>query len=132
MAIQQNLFKLEDKRDFKKYAQSTQAPFYEIQGENPDVYDLYDIKKYNTLIEDIDKVECEKIVKDFLKCAATRFIAFRFDKIAEFYAHQNKEVQEIMRRLALVIVDYHDALREGFATLDKDFQEHVGGSCECK
>lgn len=126
MGFQQNLFALEDKKDFQRYSQSFQSPFYEPTGDEPDINEIYDIRKYNLLLEDIDKVDCSEDVKRFLCLSATRFIIFRFDKIAEFYAHQGKDIQDIMKRLALVIVDFDSAIRNGFVKLDKNYQDMLG------
>lgn len=106
------------------YSKSVDAPQYEPTGEHVKISDLCDTKKYKELIQQIDKTEATQEEKDFLKAAATRFIAFDFRKIAEFYAGQaSDDVQTIMESLALVIIDYDDALKHGFVRLKKAIDE---------
>ena len=57
-------------------------------------------------------------VKRFLRLAAARHIVFNYGKIADYYAHADKELQELMEASALVIIDINNALAEGFARLD--------------
>ena len=51
--------------------------------------------------------------------AATRQHAFNYENIAEFYAHQDRDVQELMEQSALVIVDYNKAIENGYIKLTK-------------
>jgi len=56
--------------------------------------------------------------KKFLKLAASRFIEFNYESIADYYASANKEMQELMEKLALVIIDFDKAIEEGFVQLN--------------
>ena len=53
----------------------------------------------------------------FLKYAAARHLAFNYSKIADYYAHQGKEMQALMEKSALVIIDLNDAIANGYVTL---------------
>ena len=57
--------------------------------------------------------------RNFLKLAATRFVAFNYDCIADYYASASKEMQEAMESLALVLIDYNRAIELGFVKLNK-------------
>lgn len=51
-------------------------------------------------------------VKAFLIDAASRHMVFNYKRIADFYAGQPKEIQELMESLALVIIDFDRAIEE--------------------
>lgn len=86
----------------------------------PLVESLYDDEKYKNFVKKINKLKIEEDVKKFLILSATRFITFNFEKIAEYYCHTNKQIQEIMEDLALVIIDFDDAMEKGYIELSKD------------
>jgi hypothetical protein len=50
--------------------------------------------------------------------ATTRPIVFNYQKIAEFYPHQPAEIQELMEKSVLIIIDADDAIANGYATFD--------------
>ena len=111
----------------EKYTQAVNVPQYEITGAEPSLEECCDISKYKALCEEIDDTDgIEDDVRDFLKYAAARHIVFNYKNIAEYYAHAPKEVQELMERSALVIIDYDDALLNGYVRLSKALEEIVG------
>lgn len=57
--------------------------------------------------------------------ASKRHLVFDYGKIAEYYAHQNKEMQELMEKSALVIIDFNDAIKNGYVELRKEIMEYV-------
>ena len=59
-------------------------------------------------------------VKGFLMAAATRHIVFNYENIAEFYAHQDKDIQDLMEQSALVIIDYDKAIENGYIKMSKE------------
>ena len=60
-----------------------------------------------------------KKVKAFLKVAAMRHVVFNFRNIAEYYAHADAKVQRLMEKSALVIIDFEDAIRNGFVIVSE-------------
>ena len=58
-----------------------------------------------------------KDVHDFLMWASERHSIFNFSNIAEYYAHSDADMQSLMERSALVIIDFDKAVEEGFVTL---------------
>ena len=103
--------------DDNPYTTKINIPQYEIKGEEPKISELYNYEKTKELIEEINNSNITKEQKDFLIKAAQRHLAFNYSKIAEYYAHQNKEMQELMERSALVIIDYENAIKNGYAEL---------------
>lgn len=101
-----------------KYSQAVKVPQYEIVGEEPVVGQLVDLSKANQLKRNIEKADIPEEIKEFLRMAATRHMVFNYAKIAEFYPHQTKEVQELMEQSVLIIIDAEDAIANGFATFD--------------
>ena len=107
-------------QEVDRYTKKTNIPQYEITGKNPKTSELYDLDKYNELIEDIEQADISDEVKQFLKLAASRHIVFNYQNIAEYYAHADKDVQQLMEDSALVIIDYDDAIKDGFVRLSED------------
>lgn len=95
-------------------------PHYEITGEKPDLNELVDTTKADELLAEIAKADMPEDIKGFLRMAATRHYVFNYKKIAEYYAHADKNVQELMEASALVIIDFEDAIKNGFARLSED------------
>ena len=52
--------------------------------------------------------------------AAERHVAFNFQRIANYYAHAPADVQALMERSALVVIDYDQAIENGFVRLKED------------
>ena len=102
-----------------KYTMKTNIPQYEIKGEEPDISELVDTSKTKELLEEIKQSSVPTEVKQFLKFAAYRHLCFNYSKIAEYYAHADKETQELMEQSALVIIDFGDAIRNGFVQLSE-------------
>lgn len=102
-----------------KYTMKTNIPQYEIKGEEPDISELVDTSKTKELLEEIKRSNVPTEIKQFLKLAAYRHLCFNYSKIAEYYAHADKETQELMEQSALVIIDFGDAIRNGFVQLSE-------------
>lgn len=105
------------------YTTKINIPTYEVNGDEPTIEEMLDESKTNELIEEINKLNIDEIKKQFLRKAATRHYTFNYSNIAEYYAHQSKEVQEIMEKLALVIVDIKSAITNGYVELSNKLEE---------
>lgn len=79
----------------------------------------YNIKKYKELRAEIAKADIPEDVKTFLNFAATRHIVFNYHLIADYYATAPKEIQELMEKSGLVIIDFEDAIENGFVDLNE-------------
>jgi hypothetical protein len=106
-----------------EYSSQVDSPIYEPNRDKPLVSELYDAKKYKELKAAIIDSELSEEDKDFLIVAAQRHVVFDYSKIADFYAHSDKTVQELMEDSALVIIDFNKAIEKGFVKLYEDFQE---------
>lgn len=102
------------------YTSKVEAPKYEPSNEKPQFVELYDKTKFETLVEQIESSALNKEHKEFLKLAATRHIVFNYSKIADMYAHSEKEMQEHMENSALVIIDFEKAIELGFVRLSEE------------
>ena len=105
------------------YTSAINLPQYEPEGDCPDLEECCDLTKYNELRQKIESTKLKPEIKEFLLNAATRHIAFNYKTIANFYAHQSKEIQELMEDSALVIIDINDAIRNGYAELTSRLDE---------
>lgn len=127
------LFKEDEEEDEtlqdNPYTIKTDIPQYEIKGEEPLLEELINEDKTNELINKIKKSNISEENKQFLIKSAQRHLTFNYSKIAEFYAHQDKEMQELMEESALVLIDYKDAIKNGYVKLSKNL-EAIFEECE--
>lgn len=124
MSSKLNLFGIEgDKQE--KYSKKVNIPQYLPKGSKPSIHKLYNIKKYEQLMQHIESSNITPEEKEFLKLAATRHIVFNYADIADYYAHSSEEMQNLMEESALVIIDFNDAIANGFVKLDKRFLEYA-------
>ena len=105
------------------YTTKTDVPQYEVQGENPLITDLYDSEKSEELIVEIKQSNVSEKEKEFLIEAAKRHIVFNYKKIAEYYASATEEMQGLMEKSALVIIDIDNAIANGYVELSKNLEK---------
>jgi hypothetical protein len=105
------------KEEDKKYSSKIEAPIYEPRHKKPHILELYDKQKTTRLIREIEKSDIPLDEKMFLIEAARRHTVFNYEKIADYYAHSSKEMQNLMERSALVIIDFEKAIQLGFVKL---------------
>lgn len=105
------------------YTRKIEAPVYEPKGERPELNALFKEDKTKELLNQIEKSEAPEEVKNFLKLAAHRHTVFDYKNIAEYYAHADKSIQELMENSALVIIDFEKAIENGFVRLTKGIKE---------
>ncbi len=108
----------ESKED-QTYTSKIVPPVYEPKGPYPPVEDLYDEGKCQELLDEINAADLPEDVAEFLRAAATRHTVFKFRNIAEFYAHASEDVQDLMEKSGLVIIDFNKAIEYGFVKLTK-------------
>lgn len=116
------LFK-EDSSDESKYTKKVDVPLYEPKNKKPHVLELYDQNKTNQLIANIKASSVSEDDKKFLIESAKRHTVFNYEKIADYYAHSSKEVQELMEQSALVIIDFEKALVNGYVSLSEEIKK---------
>ena len=91
--------------------------YHPTSEEPPPVTTLVDRTKANDLIRQIGDVDLPPDVRDFLVAGAQRHLVFDYSRVAEFYAHAEPHVQRLMEASTLVIVDFEDAIHNGYVRL---------------
>jgi hypothetical protein len=105
------------------YTRKIEAPKYEPSNEKPNLTDLCNREKVQKFIDDIKASGLTEDEKSFLLIAAERHTVFDFRKIADYYAHANAEMQNLMEMSALVIIDFDKAIENGYVSLTKNIME---------
>ena len=100
------------------------------RGGGADISALVKTEKVEALISEIEQSHVSHEEKEFLKVSAYRHAVIDFDKVADYYAGASAEMQELMERQALVIIDYDDAIANGYATLNMSVAEFMGADDE--
>ena len=114
---QTNLFGREVQQEENKYSLKIQTPIYEPRNAKPHLLELCDKTKTSRLMKEIDASSISNEEKMFLIDASRRHNVFNYEKIAEYYAHSNKEMQELMEKSALVIIDFEKAIQLNYVNL---------------
>ena len=115
-----------DTGDGTQYSTKVEIPQYEPTGECPDIWELVDTAKADSFLEEINESKVNPEEKDFLIKATRRLYEFNYKKIAEYYAQATPEMQELMEHLALVIIDFDNAIAYGYAQLSAALEEMRG------
>lgn len=108
------------------YTQKTDIPHYDVVGFMVDIPDLVDTKKADEIIKEIDEANITIEQKNFLRLAAQRLNVFNYKMIAEYYAQTDENVQRLMEKLALVIIDIDNAIANGYVKLSKRLDALIG------
>jgi hypothetical protein len=116
---QGNLFghDFEPNKDDQKYSSKIESPIYEPKNKKPHLIELCDKSKTHRLIREIDMSNLSIDEKSFLIDAARRHNVFNYEKIADYYAHSSSEMQDLMEKSGLVIIDFEKAIQCGYVKL---------------
>ncbi len=116
---QGNLFGSEfaPKKEDQKYSSKIETPIYEPKNVKPHILELCDKSKTLRLLREIDTSNLPIEEKQFLIDAARRHNVFNYEKIADYYSHASKEMQQLMERSALIIIDFEKAIELGYVKL---------------
>jgi hypothetical protein len=106
----------------QKYTSKIEAPIYEPKNKKPHILELCDKSKSQRLIKEIQTSSLSEEEKSFLIDATMRHLVFNYEKIADYYAHASKEMQHLMERSALVIIDFEKAIQYGYIKLCDDIK----------
>lgn len=109
--------------DDKKYSTKIDASVYEPKNKKPHPIELVDKSKSQRLIQEIDKSGLSYDEKKFLIDASKRHNVFNYEKIADYYAHSSKEMQHLMERSGLVIIDFEKAIQLGYVKLCEEIKQ---------
>jgi len=116
----QELTQEEVQEEKLKYTRKIQIPIYEPKNRCPEVSELYDTTKRDELQKEIENEDLPDDLKDFLLSAAERHTSFNFSKIADFYSHVPIKYKKFFENSSLVIIDYDNAVRNGFVSYEKE------------
>lgn len=106
-----------------EYTAKIEAPLYTPHNVKPHVLEVYDMRKTNRLLREIALSNVLPEEKLFLTEAARRHTIFNYEKIADYYAHASPEMQDLMERSALVIIDFEKAIENGYVKLCDDIRK---------
>jgi hypothetical protein len=112
-----------DEDEENNYSRKIEPPTYEPSEIKPDYAHLVDKSKMQSLLNEIELSNINESDKEFLRLAAYRHLVFNYGRIADFYANSDKEVQELMERSALVIIDFDKAIEGGYIELSKTLND---------
>lgn len=119
-----NLFGKEfEPSEDNKYSSKIQAPIYEPKNQKPHIFELVDKSKTQRLIKEIEQSSLSSEEKMFLIDASRRHYVFNYEKIADYYAHSSKEMQHLMEKSALVIIDFEKAIQYGYVRLCEEIKK---------
>lgn len=117
----------DDEEQDETYTMDTNIPQYEPTGNVPNIRDIVDTEKATELMAEIESSGVSKEEKAFLMLAACRHYVFDYRGAAEYYAQAGEEMQRLMERSALVLIDVDDAIKYGYANLSEEIARMVSG-----
>lgn len=109
--------------DAKKYSSKVEAPIYEPKNKKPHILELFNDAKTKRIIREILSSDVSEDEKAFLIEAAKRHIVFHYENIADYYSHSSAEMQALIERSGLVIIDFEKAIQFGFVKLCEDIRK---------
>lgn len=118
------LFDLDIEHD-EKYLRKVNIPQYLPSETKPRIEELCNDDKTYKLVEEIKNSNLPENEKQFLIKSAQRHLVFNYSKIADYYAHSNKEMQELMEKSGLVIIDINDAIANGYVKLNTELKKLI-------
>ena len=114
--------KIAGNSDYKELL-DVSIPYYEPDEKKPDLDKLADFSDFDELNKVIDGLKLEEGLEKLLRARTAFFVDFNFQKIADYYAHSDKDTQEIMKKLGLVIVIPKEAYEMGMCDFRESFDE---------
>lgn len=98
-------------------------PYYTPAEKAPDVEELADTTETDEQAEKIANTKMPDRLRKVMLMRAAFFTEFDFQKIADYYYNADKETQELMKRLGLVIVMPKEAYEMGMCDFRESFDE---------
>jgi hypothetical protein len=96
-----------------------EIPFYTPSTIQPEITELANLDKTKSLIDKINLLDIPENLKEILKIRASFFTDFNFQKIADYYSSQDKNIKEVFEDLGMVILAPKEALKKGFIELQE-------------
>lgn len=114
--------KIASSGDYKELLEVS-IPYYTPAEDAPEVEELADLSDVDKLMERIANTKCDPELSKILQVRAAFFADFNFQRIADYYAHADKKVKELMKDLGLVIVMPKEAYERGMCDFRESFDE---------
>lgn len=105
------------------YSKKIKIPLYEPKGEKPEMAELFNRIKTESLLAAIASADLPDDLRFFLVSAAHRHTEFNYEHIAEYYCHADPDVQVLMESSALVVIDFDKAIEMGYVKLGDKVKE---------
>lgn len=126
-----------DESTAQKYTAKIEAPIYEPKKPAPDIRTICNDAKTRALLREIDEATVSEQEKSFLRLAAYRHAVFNYELAADYYAAASPEMQRLMERSALVIIDFNAAIENGYVKLCEEIktqflEEYADGKQQSK
>ena len=102
------------------------ADFYYEPKQNKDLslFDCMDLTEYRNFVTDIQSdTKLSQREKQNLTLLATRFIEFRYEKLADLYSISDDNMRNWLERLRCVIVDRDSAIKNGYFKYMEDYEK---------
>lgn len=109
--------------DDNHYTKKIKAPIYEPKKQQPSLIELIDKSKTHRLMREIEQSNVTYEEKIFLLDAARRHNVFHYERIADYYAHATPEMQRLMEKSALVIIDFEKAIALNYVKVCDDIKQ---------
>ena len=116
-------FGFDIKKEDTTYTDKADGLIYEPSDEKVSVNSVCDKTRYDELIKRVESSHVTDDEKAFLRDAATRFMRFDYQHIADYYAQASDEMRGLMEDSGLVIVDINAAIENGFVKMSRAIEE---------
>lgn len=101
--------------------------YYKTKDFEPAIQNCVYLDDYTKFISEIDKDQrLTAHQKRYLVLLASRFIVFRYEKIADYYAQADDHMKEWLEKLRCVIVDKDKAIQNGYFKYMEDYEKLLG------
>ena len=114
--------KIASDTDYKELL-DVSIPYYTPAEKAPPIEELADTTETDELAEKIANAKMPERLRKVMLMRAAFFTDFDFQKIADYYAYADKDTQELMKRLGLVIIIPKEAYDRGMCDFRESFDE---------
>lgn len=115
-----------EKKEEEEFKFDNNIPQYQIKWEDVNIDECFGSEITDKLIQEINDSGLGDKEKRLLIIGAYRRAVLNYRKIAEYYASKaTEEMQNLMEKMGLVIIDYDNAIANGFSTLTEELSDMI-------
>jgi len=118
-----NMFGENHQDEENNYTKKIKAPIYEPKKQQPSLIELIDKSKTHRLMKEIENSNVSYEEKMFLLDSARRHNVFHYERIADYYAHATPEMQRLMEKSAIIIIDFEKAIALNYVKVCDDIKQ---------